>query len=72
LFQIVYSAIIAAFVLMTLELQNGSSALNVLISFSGGLIYGGGFALIGCVFLLGTTYGSFYLFRYIKSKIKSR
>ncbi len=44
-----------------IEIIGGGSALDIIISFSGGLFWGGGIGLVFCIFLVLTTIGSFYL-----------
>lgn len=45
----------------TREIIGGGSGLDVLIAFAGGLFWGIVFGIMGCIFLILATIGSFYL-----------
>jgi len=43
------------------EIIGGGNALDVVIAFAGGLFWGSAFGIVGCIFLILGTVGSFYL-----------
>jgi predicted membrane channel-forming protein YqfA (hemolysin III family) len=61
LFLIVYMALVTSGLSGGSEIQRSGNFTDVLLAFIGGILYGGAFGLVDCVFLIITTFAAYEL-----------
>ncbi|MBN2157064.1 MAG: hypothetical protein JW776_13555 [Candidatus Lokiarchaeota archaeon] len=72
LFLVAFTALVTSSVSGGLEIIRGSSSMEILLAFIGGILYGGGFGLVDCILLILTSLASYYLMRFLSQKQNSK